>query len=212
MRQCPMHAARVQRTRVLDALERLVKSFRGNEDLHPLRVPHEPLSLPAIVDSALDGEARRFDIDALRTRALLELAWPDGSAWTLWLIVLPSKVKVYCGTGDDGSYVLASGGRNEGDAGDRLFLELFAASRGETFGVEMAGGLPSQVRSSIADRDFLVDLFVELFEGTEHEHAIRDRWRPPSMPGEGHDFRADVGRWLDSAGVRTAVVAPARLR
>jgi hypothetical protein len=201
-----MHGARLQRIRVLDALDRLVKGFRGTEELHPLRIPHDPPSLDELVETALGGEARRFEFRALRARTLLDLEWPDGSAWTLWLIVLPSKVKVYCDTGDDESRVLASGGRNEGDAGDRLFLERFAESHGAVFGVEIGGGVPSRVRSSIADRDFLVDTFVSLFEGTELEPALSAQWRRPA--GErGHDFRTDVDHWLGAAGVPAAGTA-----
>ena len=48
-------------------------------------------------------------------------------------------------------------GRNAGDETDRQFLMLLSESAGETFGIEMAGGAPTRVRSSIADRAFLVD-------------------------------------------------------
>ena len=37
----------------------------------------------------------------------------------------------------------------------------------------MAGGAPTRVRSSIADRAFLVDVFVNLFEVRAMEAAIR---------------------------------------
>jgi len=48
----------------------------------------------------------------------------------------------------------------------------------------MAGPAPDRVRTSIGDREFLADVFVELFEGTS------------ALPVESADFRADVVRWL----------------
>jgi hypothetical protein len=185
------------RLRVLEAIERRVKQFRSREELWPLRVPHEPLSLDAVIDDTLGDERRGFDVMSLRSRTILRLEWSDGSAWDAWAIVLPSQVKVYCDSGDDESRILASGGRNEGDATDRLFLELLSTSRGEHFGIEMSGDAPSRVRSSIADRAFLVDVFVELFEGSDIEDAIRDTLSSDVGNGlSGSDFRADVDRWL----------------
>ena len=45
------------------------------------------------------------------------------------------------------------------------------------------------MRASIGDRDFLADVFVELFEGTDAEQAIIDE---PAA-----DFRTTVERWLE---------------
>ena len=81
-------------------------------------------------------------------------------------------------------------------------LERLAESAGDDFGIEMAGGAPSCVRSSIADREFLVDVFVTLFEGTDVEASIR----ADAMAGlvaieadlpTGRDFRGEVAAWLD---------------
>ena len=69
----------------------------------------------------------------------------------------------------------------------------------------MSGATPDRVRTSIGDRDFLVDVFVELMEGTEAEHAIRQALRPKGdavksrQTAEGRDFRADVEQWLTHA-------------
>ena len=70
----------------------------------------------------------------------------------------------------------------------------------------MAGGAPARVRSSIADRAFLVDMFVNLFEVRAMETEVRqdledraDELGPDGSPepsAEGIDFRLDVERWL----------------
>jgi hypothetical protein len=191
------------RLRVLEALERIVKQFRSREELWPLRIPHEPLSLDGVVDDALGDDRRRFDLTTLRSRTLLHLEWRDGAAWDAWVVVLPSGVKLYCDTGDEESRILASGGKNEGDASDKLFLELLAESGGEHFGIEMSDAAPIRARSSIDDRAFLVDVFVNLFEVAGVEAAIRGDLSargdtaPPERIALGTDFRVDVERWLD---------------
>jgi hypothetical protein len=63
------------------------------------------------------------------------------------------------------------------------------------------------VRSSIAARAFLVDVFVNLFEVRAMEGTIRadlDARRADADPGDllaetadGTDFRVDVERWLE---------------
>jgi hypothetical protein len=115
--------------------------------------------------------------------------------------VLPDGLKVYCDTGDDESRVLASGGRNVGDESDRAFVQLLAESAGSHFGIEMSGGPPIRVRSSIADRAFLVEQFVNLFEVAGMERAVRDdlreRGRAAAADRDG-DFQLDVDRWLDA--------------
>ena len=192
---------RQQRIRVLEALEARIKQFRSREELWPLRVPNQPLLLEDVIEGALGpfgplgDDNRRFDPATLRSRTLLQLAWDDGSTWEAWVTVLPSKLKVFCDSSHEETRVLASGGKNEGDETDRLFLELLAESGGRHFGIEMSGGAPSRVRSSIGDRDFLIDLFVDLFEGTEIEESLA-RQQATAANG-GSDFRTDVQRWLD---------------
>ena len=189
------------RVRVLEALEGLAKQFRRREELWPLRVPREPVGLDEVVEQALGEDAQIFQAHTLRSRTLLRLEWNDGSTWDAWVIVLPSNVKLYCDSDGDESRALASGGRNEGDESDRAFLTLLAESGGEHFGIEMAGGAPSRVRSPL-DRAFLVDVFVNLFEVTETEQSVRDALaahasgQPPDAGAEGEDFRTDVERWL----------------
>ena len=188
--------------RVLDALEARIKQFIIREDVWPLRVPHEPLPLGDLVDHTLGDEAGAFDVPSLRSRTLLSLEWDDGSVWEAWVIVLPSKFKLFCDSSDDESRILASGGRNEGDESDRIFLELLAESAGQHFGIEMSGGAPVRVRTSIADRDFVVDLFLGLFEvaGMEADvrRALADRGVVHAGAGpDGRDFREDVEAWLD---------------
>ena len=183
-----------------------MKQFRSREELWPLRVPHEPLSLDRIVADALPEDRRSFDVATLRSRTLLHLEWAEGAVWDAWVVVLPSGVKLYCDTGDDESRILASGGKNEGDASDRLFLELLSGSGGEHFGIEMSETAPVRARCSIDDRAFLVDVFVNLFEVAGLEEAIRGNLaangsaaRPEVAGADGVDFRVDVERWLERA-------------
>ena len=189
-------AARQQRVRVLEALESRIKQFRTREELWPLRIPNQPLMLDDVIREALGDEHRRFDPVTLRSRTLLQLGWDDGSSWEAWVTVLPSKLKVFCDSSHDETRVLASGGKNEGDETDRLFLELLAESGGQHFGLEMSGGAPSRVRSSVNDQEFLVDLFVNLLEGTDAEQSISRDTRDTERATDGSDFRADVARWL----------------
>ncbi len=181
-------ADRQGRVRVLDALELRVKQFRGREEIWPFRVPHEPLDVDEIIDHALDGEGS-VDRDALRSRTVLELLW-DSHRWELWVLTLPSGILLYCDSDGDETRILASAKRGNPGEADGFFLERLAESRGELFGIEMSGPAPDRVRSSIGDRDFLADVFVELFEGTDAERAI--------AAGEpAGDFRATIERWLD---------------
>ena len=198
------HAQRQLRLRVLEALEDRVKGFRRREELWPLRVPADPVPLASVIDQAVPEDRGRFDPASLKSRTLLQLQWEDGSSWAAWVCVLPSGLKLYCDTGDDESRILASGGRNEGDESDRMFLALLAESGGSHFGMEMSGGAPSRVRSSIADRGFLVDLFVDLFEVTGAEETVHAQLagsatHPPDVAPGGTDFRSAVERWLDQA-------------
>jgi hypothetical protein len=195
-----MHLERQRRLRVLEALDERIKQFRRREELWPLRIPEVPLLLEEVIDRAIPADTRRFDIASLRSRTLLSLEWDDGSQWEAWMTVLPSGFKVYCDTGEEESRILASGGRNEGDDSDRAFLELLSESAGEHFGIEMSGGAPVRVRSSIADRAFLADAFVNLFEMTGAEASVhRQLEQREAAPLGGRDFRADVEQWLAQA-------------
>lgn len=183
---------RQERVAVLEALDRRVRQFRGREELWPLRIPPDPIVLDTVVEQAIGDAARRFDAGSLRSRTLLELTWDDGAAWTAWMAVLPSKTKLYCDTDAHETRILASGGRNEGEESDRVFLRLLAESGGRHFGIEMAGGAPSRVRSSIDDRAFLTEIFVELLEVTRSEDSVRQALGG----GPSADFQHDVERWL----------------
>ena len=184
------------RMRVLEALERRTKQFRSREELWPLRVPREPVRLDDVVEEALGDGAPAFDTRTLRSRTLLHLSWDDGDSWDAWVIALPSKAKLYCDSDDEETRVLASGGRNEGEESDRVFLQLLAESAGELFGIEMAGGAPSRVRSSITDRAFLVEFFVNLFEVIGAERSVRAAIARTPI-GKGQDFQHDVEEWLE---------------
>ncbi len=197
-----MIGRRLQRVRVLEALERLAKQFRTDEDLYPLRVPRSPLALAGVVERALAGEDGHFDPLLLRARTLLRLEWDDGSSWETWVTILPSGLKLFCDDGEEEPHVLASGGRHANDETERQFLQLLAESAGDRFGIEMSGGAPSRVWCSLDDRAFLVDIFTELFEVTGAEESVRARLSNAERSSDavdGSDFRADVERWLAAA-------------
>ncbi|HEX4567882.1 MAG TPA: hypothetical protein VH138_14695 [Vicinamibacterales bacterium] len=164
------------RVRALEALDARAKQFRGREEIWPFRVPHEPLDLEQVAEGVAP--------EALRGRNVVRLEWPH-TAWELWTIALPSGILLYCDSDGNESRVLASVKRGSPPEADGFFLERLAESRGEFFGIEMSGPAPDRVRSSISDREFLADVFVDLFEGTS------------ALPAESPDFRTDVVRWLD---------------
>lgn len=196
-----MIPVRQMRVRVLDALERRARQFRSRRELWPLRVPREPVRLEDVIEDALPGSYRTFDVRTLRSRLLLSLQWDDGSRWDAWVMTLPSGLKLYCDYDGDENRILASGKRDaEGGDLDEFFLELFSESAGEDFGVGTSGIAPSRVRSPLADRRFLVDVFVSLFEVSGTQESVRahlaDR-APGTESTDGHDFRQDVERWLN---------------
>ena len=180
---------RRRRALVLDALDARTKQFRSQDDSWPFRMPHEPLDLDAIAGAALAGEDGRLPYEAIRTRGVLRMEWSTGDVWDLWAVALPSGVHLYCDSDGRESRVLASARRGNPSDADGFFLERLAESRGHLFGIELAGAPPDRIRSSIGDRDFLADVFVELLEGTDAETTLRaDRGA--------HDFRAVVVAWL----------------
>ena len=181
-------SGRQQRVRVLETLELRVKQFRSREGLWPFRVPHEPLDLDELFERALEGEGR-IETEALRSRTVLELAWEE-HRWELWVLTLPSGILLYCDGDGVETRILASAKRGNPGEADGFFLERLAESRGHEFGIEMAGPPPDRVRSSIGDRGFLADVFVELFEGSDAEPALRGDARDG-------DFRQVVIAWLE---------------
>ena len=181
---------RDRRVRVLQALERTLGQFRTREEIWPLRVPREPLLLEDVVRQALADGFRTFDPRSLRSRSLLHLTWDDGSTWELWIIALASGIKLYCDSSHHESRILASGRRDSEIDTDRLFLELLSETAGETFGIEMAGGPPIRVRSTL-ERPQLLDFFVHLFEVAGMEEDIRT-----AVGGRAADFQTDVDTWL----------------
>ena len=184
---------------MLDALEVRSRQFRSRDGIWPFRVPHEPLDLREIAERALDGEAR-IDIDALRSRTVLELSW-DSHRWELWVLTLPSGILLYCDADGEETRILASARRGNPAEADGFFLERLAQSRGHDFGIEMAGPPPDRVRSSIGDREFLADVFVELYEGAEIEQVLRKGQTVAAAAGPAPraagDFRTVVMQWLD---------------
>lgn len=208
-------ASRQHRVRVLEALELRAKQFRAREGAWPFRVPHDPLDLDGIIEAAAADGERSVDAVSLRARSLLGFSWDapgepasDGDTWDLWVIALPSGILLYCDSDGHETRILASAKRGNPGEADGFFLERLAESRGHLFGIEMAGAVPDRVRSSIGDREFLADVFVELFEGTDAERVLSAQ-RPvrsaegsghgaeSSVPGRANDFRTDVIIWLD---------------
>ena len=182
--------ARQRRLRVIEALELRAKQFRSREDIWPFRVPHEPLDLEEIIEAALAGEDGWIQPDSLKSRSILRLEWEGGDAWDLWAIALPSGIHLYCDADGEETRVLASVKRGNPSEADGFFLERLAETRGEGFGIGMEGPAPDRVRSSIGDRDFLADVFVDLLEETESSDAVRSSASSP-------DLRADIVHWLD---------------
>jgi hypothetical protein len=190
-----LFTARQNRVRVVQALEETVRQFRTRQELWPLRVPNQPLSLDDLIDRTVDGA--RFDPLSLRARTLLWLEWPDGETWELWVIALPSGLKLYCDSSAGETRMLATGRRDSEIETDRLLLELLSQSAGQHFGIGMSGGVPSKVRSPVEDRERIVDFFVDLFEVESMEGEIR------KIIADRHDdFRADVEIWLARAGFK----------
>ena len=185
--------------RVLETLESRVKQFRRREELWPLRIPSEPIALDDVIEEALGPDARRYDANALRTRTLLQLEWDAQTRWEVWMIALPSKTKVYFDSDGHETRLLASGGRNEGDENDRVFLQLLAETAGSAFGIEFSGGAPARVRASMSDRVFLVNFFVNLFEVTGDEASVREAIPNIRSSDERRDFQRDVEKWLTMA-------------
>lgn len=185
---------RLLRARVLEALDLRAKQFRSREEIFPFRVPHEPLSLDDLIDEALADTGGHVDPEELKSRTVLGLHWHDGAAWTGWAITLPSGIHMYCDTDGQETRVLATVKRGTTVEADGFFVELLAESRGHYFGIEMEGDAPDMVRTSIPDREFLIDMFVELFEGTPAQASIHAVQRADQ---DGHDFRADIAHWLD---------------
>lgn len=195
------HAERQNRVRVLRAIEQAIQQFRTRQELWPLRVPSEPLSLDELVDRTTTGP--HFDPLTLRARTLLWLQWSEDETWELWVVALPSGLKLYCDTSHGETRMLATGRRDSEIEIDRLFLELLSESAGQHFGIEMGGGPPSMVRSPLDDRELVVDFFTNLFEELRMEDEIR------ALIGQQHeDFRVDVQGWLKRTGFRLDDDAP----
>jgi hypothetical protein len=182
--------------RVLETLESRVKQFRRREEYWPLRIPIDPILLDDVVDEALGADRHRFDPGGLRTRTVLELEWDTETVWEVWMLALPSRTKLYFDSDGHETRLLASGGRNDGDENDRIFLQLLAETAGAAFGIEFSGGAPTRVRSSIADRAFLAEFFVNLFEITGSQASVRATIHGTSPRLEPRDFQHDVEEWL----------------
>ncbi|HWK09135.1 MAG TPA: hypothetical protein VNR64_03740 [Vicinamibacterales bacterium] len=187
-----MLITRKERIALLDALDQRVKQFRRSDDISPFRRPHDPLDLLSLIPSVLSDLSIASAVDALRSRTVIRMEWPDGGAWEAWVATLPSGIHAYFDTDGTEHRLLASVKRGSAIEADRFFVELLAESRGHHFGIEMHGGAPARIRTSLDDREWLADIFVELFEGTEAEGQIQST----ASGGVSGDFRVDVERWM----------------
>jgi hypothetical protein len=184
---------RQERTALLDALEQRVKQFRRDDDIWPFRRPHDPLDLARLITFTLGHPSVSPAADALRSRTIFEMRWDTGDRWEAWVATLPSGIHVYVGSDGAEHWLLASAKRGSATEADRFFLELLAESRGRHFGIEMVGGAPARIRTTIDDRVLIVDVVVDLFEGTDAEQDVRD-----VAGGAAIDFRDCVEQWLAS--------------
>ena len=178
---------RRRRTLVLEALDSRAKQFRSRDDSWPFRMPNEPLDLDRLIEGALASDGGAVAPEAVRTRGVLRMEWSTGEIWDLFAVTLPSGLHLYCDSDGHETRVLASAKRGNPSDADGFFLERLAESHGHLFGIEMAGAPPDRVKSSLGDRAFLADVFVELFEGTAAERALG---------GSAGDFHTVVVDWL----------------
>jgi hypothetical protein len=179
-------AARAARLRLLDLLDTRVRQFRARDGVWPFRLPPDPIDL-----AELAGQAGA-PLDALRPRTLLRFEWHDGHVWEAVVATLASGVLVYCDRDAAEVRLLASARRGNPAEADGFFLERLARSRGADFGIALVGAPPDHVRTSITDRAFLRDIFVDLFE----ESAAEDR-RAITADPPAADFSNDVEAWLE---------------
>jgi hypothetical protein len=80
----------------------------------------------------------------------------------------------------------------------RSRLSSDSGRAGQAFGIETSGDAPTRVRSSITDRAFLVEFFVNLFEVTGTEASVRAAIQAASRPSS-DDFQREVEVWLATA-------------
>ena len=182
---------RQERTALLETLEQRVKQFHRDEDIWPFRRPHQPIDFSRLITFALGRDAVSSAVEALRSRTVIEMQWRASERWEAWATTLPSSIHVYFDTDGIEHRLLASVKRGSGVEADRFFLELLAESGGRHFGIEMAGGAPTRVRTVIDDRALITDVIVDLFEGTDAEADVR-----AAAGAAAGDFRIAAERWL----------------
>jgi hypothetical protein len=179
---------------LLEALEQRVKQFRRDDDIWPFRRPHEPLDCSTLITPAIGDVPVASAVDALRSRTVIAMQWSENETWEAWAITLPSGIHVYADTDGVEHRLLASVKRGNAAEADRFFLELLAESGGGHFGIEMRGGAPREIRAGIDDRNFIIDVIVDLFEGTPAEQDIQAA--VGTTRADSGDFRVEVERWL----------------
>ena len=186
---------RLLTARVLEALEGRVKQFRRREELWPIRMPPEPSLSMHVIQEALGEDSRRFDPGRCEAGRFCGWNGTTEARWDAWVIALPSKTKLLLRFGRRGDRLLASGDVTKGTRTIASFFELLAETGGQAFGIETSGDAPTRVRSSITDRAFLVEFFVDLFEVTG-DGGISPDSHPRHVTSFDHDFQPEVEVWL----------------
>ena len=123
------------------------------------------------------------------------MRWDEEQAWEAWAVNLASGVIVYCDDDGEETRVLASAKRGNPLEADGFFLELLAETRGQAFGMEMAGDPPARapnVRSPIGSSSSTCSWsFLKAARGSiaaEGNPADGRAMRAPRLPGRLSDW------------------------
>ena len=124
------------------------------------------------------------------------MEWTDsGHVWEAWTIALPSGILIYCDDDGEEARVLGSVRRGNAVEADGFFLELLAETRGDAFGIEMAGVAPDRVVRGHRSRT---------------TPPRNDRGRARRFPRARRSLALDVARHAAVASIAKAAAAPPR--
>ncbi len=181
-----MHYERQLRLRVLEALELSAKQFRTREELFPIRIPREPSGSTNSSSAPSATTAQRSirprcarapcfassgTMGARGTRGSSCCHLSCGSSATTWRGMKNARARLR----------RAKRRRRNRPAVPHPPLGI----GGRDLRHRDGGRRSDRVRSSIADRAFLVDVFVNLFEVRAMEAAIAPTSRSGAIAGDG---------------------------